>query len=326
MPLGQTQGIANNQLNNYIALKTKLCLRRLKSYYKSIDRIYISLFLSGLLFGLLFYFYSEDKYEENLFRILATNVRETAQSKVRTDSNAILLSTLQLVNELISSNRVAFRDKKIGTFKSDIVDPLTIDLMTGQGACGSYSMVMARILKDLNVDVRLVQMKVEGKFGGHIILEAKQANDNWAVFDPLYNLYFRKPDNSLASFSEVELNWNYYKSQVPSSYDMRYSYEGKRYTNWNKIPIIMPAIKKMLDWTVGKDRADSFSLRTFTLRKFHVLFLVTLVIQIIVLFYLFYRNKTNSSKKSLVGSKPDQKSKITMLKSTTGTRRLSVKS
>ncbi|MBX2924879.1 MAG: hypothetical protein KF746_21950 [Chitinophagaceae bacterium] len=261
---------------------------KFRPYHKFFNRHYLSFFVSGFLVGLLFYFYCEDKYEQHLFRILSANAKEAAQSKINTDSNAVLISSLELVNKLIASSRVAFQDRKINTFKSDVIDPLTVDLMTGQGACGSYSMIMARILKDLDVDVRLVQMKVDGEFGGHIILEAKQYNNKWAVFDPSYNLYFKRPDGSLASFDDVESNWNYYKNQVPEGYDMKYRYEDKQYTNWEKIPVIMPLLKKTLDWTLGKENADTFSLRTIMLRKFNIFFTATLVLLLCVLGYMAY--------------------------------------
>lgn len=284
--------------NNYFVL-----FKVIKSYYRAINKISFLLFLSGFLVGLLFYFYSEDKYEKNLFRILSNNIRDNTNAEVSADSNLILFNTLQAVNELITSSRKAFSGKDIGTFKSNILDPLTVDLMTGQGACASYSLVTARILEELNIDVRLLQMKVDGEYGGHIILEARQNNNNWAVMDPQFNLHFKKPDNTLASFNDVQSNWDYYKLQVPVDYNMRYRYEDKRYTNWNKIPILMPAAKKVLEWTIGKQAVDTFSLRSFTLRKFHIFFLVTLGVFIIIVSYLLYQlYKTRQQNKTLLPS------------------------
>ncbi len=64
------------------------------------------------------------------------------------------------------------------------------------------------------------------------------------VLDPSYDLVFRKPDGNFASFSDVNSNWNWYKNQPPKDYNTDYKYEEVRYTNWNKIPLIMPTLKR----------------------------------------------------------------------------------
>ena len=62
----------------------------------------------------------------------------------------------------------------------------------------------------------------------------------------------------------------YYKPQLPAGYDMNYRYEDVRYSNWTKIPVVMPSIKKILDLTIGKTEADTISLRTYFLRKYNI--------------------------------------------------------
>ena len=39
---------------------------------------------------------------------------------------------------------------------------------------------------------------------------------------------------------------------------MNYSYEDVRYSNWTKIPVVFPAIKKILDLTIGKQKQIAF--------------------------------------------------------------------
>ena len=146
--------------------------------------------------------------------------------------------------------------------------------MTTNGACGSYSYILSRLLNELKIPNRIAQMKVNGEYGGHILVEAKTAK-GWIVLDGLYDLYFKKLNGELANFKDVQDNWNYFRDQVPANYNHQYRFEGVRYTNWSKIPVVMPAIKGVLTLTVGKEEADYFSLRTFFLRKFHLLFEVT---------------------------------------------------
>ena len=122
-------------------------------------------------------------------------------------------------------------------------------------------------------------MKVNGLFGGHIIVETK-IKDRWIIVDPSFNVYFVRPDGNLASFEDVHTNWNYYKQQVPSDYIADYKYDDIRYTNWNKVPVIMPIAKKVLDLTLGKYTADHFSLRPKLIRIHHFLFIISLWIYI----------------------------------------------
>jgi hypothetical protein len=167
-----------------------------------------------------------------------------------------------------------FSIKEVSSFKASVIHPVTYDLMTTNGACGSYSYILSRLLNELKIPNRIAQMKVSGKYGGHILVVAKTAK-GWVVLDGLYDLYFKKSNGELASFKDVHNNWNYYRNQVPANYNHQYSFEGVRYTNWNKIPVVMPAIKGVLTLTVGKEEANNFSLRTSFLRKFHLLFKVT---------------------------------------------------
>ena len=126
-------------------------------------------------------------------------------------------------------------------------------------------------------------MKVNGLYGGHILVEAKTAK-GWAVLDGSYDLFFRKPDGNLASFADVGKNWDYYKNQVPAGYDNNYRYEGVRYTNWEKIPVLMHLVKNILYLFIGKERTDGLSFRSLFLRKFHVLFLIVGVLYLLLVF------------------------------------------
>lgn len=98
----------------------------------------------------------------------------------------------------------------------------------------------------------------------HILLEAR-IGGRWVVLDGLYNLYFTRPDGKIASFSDVQNNWTYYRPQTPDHYNERYRYRGVKYTNWDKIPVVMPFIKTVLDFAIGGERADQISIRAHVL-------------------------------------------------------------
>lgn len=252
-----------------------------KKYYKVINRLHVFFFASGILTGLLFYFYSEDNYESRVFRTLAKDVIVRSGNN-QSDTN-IFINSLKLVHQVLNGRQEMFSD--VGGLNANVIQPVTVDLMISQGACGSYSLVMTRLLQELGYDTRVVQMKVSGIYGGHILVEAKHAS-GWVVLDPSYNLYFRDANGKLASFDEVKADWPFFSRQVPQGYNPNYKYDDKRYTNWEKIPIIMPAVKTLLSWIIGSEKANTFSLRVFTLRKFHILFIITLIFQCLLVTYL----------------------------------------
>jgi hypothetical protein len=206
----------------------------------------------------------------------------------RNHEEETLLNSLHLTYNMGANRSAVFGSQNFNTFKSAVIHPVTFDLMTTNGACGSYAYILSRLLNELKVPNRIAQMKVNGQDGGHILVEAKTSK-GWVVLDGLYNLSFKRADGSLASFSDVQNNWDYYRTQLPANYDHKYRYEGVRYTNWNKIPVVMPAIKGILSLAAGKEEVKSFSFRTYFLRKFHILFEVTVVIYLIILAFIFRR-------------------------------------
>lgn len=246
------------------------------------NRLLLLVFLNGFFLALLVYFYTEDNYEAQLFRALATQVREQSTSN---NIDTLILNSLHLTHELEKHRLSVFGNKNIRAFKSDLIRPVTYDLMTGSGACGSFSYVLGRILAELKIEIRFAQMNVNGVYGAHNVIEAR-SGDQWVVLDPIYDLYFVKSDGRLASFKEVSDNWSKYKETVPVDYNQDYSYSSVQYTNWNKIPVVMPAIKQVLNWTSGETYANEISLRSLFLSKFNILFKVTLFLYILFTFLL----------------------------------------
>jgi len=258
------------------------------------NRIFFFIFLNGFLLALLVYFFTEDNYEQQIFNALATQVKESSASK---SSDSILINSLKLTYNLEKFRLSVFGNKEINALKSNIIRPVTFDLMTGSGACGSYSFVLSRLLDELGFETRFAQMKVGDSFGGHIIIEAK-TDKGWVALDASYNLYFKKKNGELASFRDVQNDWAYFSKQVPADYDPSYSYSGVRYTNWEKVPVLMPMIKGGLNVVKGKEAADEFSMRSLFVKKFSFLFKVTLVIYILatMLFIRLYIRQSNEIK------------------------------
>jgi len=247
-----------------------------------LGNLYFLTFLNGFLLASLFYFKMEANYENELFQAIRSDINSKIRPAESEDS--LIVKVMHVCHNLLIDRGSVFEGKQFRGFKSNLLDPTSVDLMTGKGACGSFSVVLARILQGYHFPVRIAQMKSNGIFAAHNIVETKTSY-GWVVLDPLYNVYFVNPSNKLAGFEEIKNNWAYYKPQLPPGYDMNYRYEDVRYSNWTKIPVVMPAIKKILDLTIGKAEADTISLRIYFLRIFNIVFYVNLIIFVIVFFY-----------------------------------------
>jgi hypothetical protein len=243
--------------------------------------LYFLMFLNGFLLASLFYFKMESYYEDGLFASIKNTINLQIDKDDNTDS--LVVKAMSTCYHLLSNKGSTFYNGSLGP-EADVIHSTSFDLMTTRGACGSYSQVLARILKTYHIPVRIAQMKAQGYFGAHNIVEA-EVGKNWVVLDPTYNLCFHRPDARLANFKDVQGDWAYYAKQVPSDYNPVYKYEDVRYTNWTKIPVISPAARSILSLFIGRERTDTFSMRTLFMNTYqmYVYVLVALYIPIMLL-------------------------------------------
>jgi hypothetical protein len=259
---------------------------------------YVLFVLNGFFLAATFFFYLHDSFESGLINAMANNVKEDYAKYKSEDS--LLIGSLRLTYFLTERRNRIFEKEDLGDVYTDILRPVTYDLMTAKGACGSYSIVLGSILQKLGFQIRFAQMKVGEVWGGHILIEAKTSK-GWAILDPSFNLAFKKPGGNLASFNDVKNNWTFYQKQLPNDYVNEYAYEDVRYTNWGKIPLLMPALKSVTKLFIGSQATEDLSIRTLFIRKFKILAYIALIL------YLFswvkiiqrYRRKNIVSKKTI---------------------------
>jgi hypothetical protein len=240
--------------------------------------LYFLMFLNGFVLASLFYFNMESDYENGLFASIKYSIDAKIDGNDTPDS--VVVKAMNACHQLMVNRLPTFANNntKLGA-EAGFFHSTSVDLMTTMGACGSYSQVLARIIESYHYPVRIAQMKANGIYGAHNIVEVNTGR-YWVVLDPTFNLCFIRPDARLASFEDVSKNWAYYMKQVPTNYDMNYRYEDVRYTNWTKIPLVMPALKKLLTLAIGSERTNSFSMRTFFMNTFHVYFYFALIFEI----------------------------------------------
>jgi hypothetical protein len=280
-------------------------MKELKSTILLIGRVFYSRYclfvFNGFFLAACFFFSIHDNFERGLIKAMANNVREGYSSYASEDS--LLLGGLRLTYFLTERRKEVFEKEDLNDVYTDILRPVTYDLMTAKGACGSYSMVLGSILQNLGFEIRFAQMKVDNVWGGHILIEAK-AKYGWVILDPSFNLSFLRPDGHLASFNDVKNNWGFYSKQLPIDYVKEYAYADVRYTNWNKIPIVLPALKLILNGTMGEKAANDLSIRIFFIRKFRILYYIAMVLYVFSWFLIFkrYRRKRSAARATVSSS------------------------
>jgi hypothetical protein len=251
-----------------------------------LGNLYFLTFLNGFLLASLFYFKMEANYEQEIFQAIHADINN--KIKFSDSQDSVVAKVMHECHNLMVNRGSVFVGKQFNGIKSDLLDPTSFDLLTANGACGSFSMVLARMLQEFDYDTRIAQMKSKGKYAAHNIVEVR-TNHGWVVLDALYDVYFVKPSRELASFDDVKNNWDYYRTQLPPAYDTNYRYENVRYSNWTKVPVVMPAVKKIMELALGKKKADEFSMRTYFLRKYVICFNVMMVIFLFVFSFTVVR-------------------------------------
>jgi len=243
------------------------------------NNTFVLTFLVGFLISSLIFIHMESTYESDLFQNVVQRIYAEGNGKMPADS--FLVNAVHMTKRLMNERENIFKNAEFDDIKAGFLKPVTVDLTTASGSCGSYSNVLARILVRDGREVRFAQMKVNEQYGGHIIIEAKSEH-GWVVLDPKFDLYFVRPDNKLASFADVAGNWNYYRKQVPIDYNPDYDYAGVRYTNWDKIPVLMPILKKTFSLFFGSKYVDQISLRTYFLKTYQIIFQIGLIILVLI--------------------------------------------
>ncbi len=251
---------------------------------RAFRNLYFLMFLNGFMLASLFYFRMESSYEDGLFSYVKTSVDNKLDSNDTRDS--VVVKAMAATHDLMQNRAAIFANSWTLGPEANFFHSASVDLMTTRGACGSYSLVLARLLTEYQFPVRIGQMKANGIYGDHNVVEVNTGK-SWVVLDPTFNLAFVRPDSRLASFADVKNNWNYYVKQTPKEYDPAYRYEDVRYTNWTKVPVLFPAIRSLLYLCMGKEKTEGFSIRTLFMRIYSTYLYLGILLYIPILLITF---------------------------------------
>ncbi len=244
-----------------------------------------------LTFGFLFL---ERQHEDTLYHNI---IRATkANHPQATNDTVYIRKLMQTINTMMYNRLAVFNNTEQLSFKNRLFNSVDADLMYGHGACGGFSKVLARSLQLSGYKVRIGQMKVNGLYGGHIIVEVfLEQQQRWAVIDPLFLLTFPSTnDKGWADFEEIKQHWQLYSKSVPANYNSAYNYADIRYANWEKIPVLGKLFYRSLELVVGKEKAHGISIRPYLLNMYAA-WLKMMVVFYLLFFVFSYRRFTKQS-------------------------------
>jgi hypothetical protein len=238
-------------------------------------------YFNMIVISAIFYLGVEFQHENNTY----FNIINSANRFTHNNSDTAKIKSLVLhVFEMMRDRHKIFRNKEQLSWKQEFFKSVDADLMYGAGSCGGYSKVLTRSLSLAGYKVRIGQLKVQGYFGGHILMEVFSKEFNkWILVDPLYGVMVTDSSGNPVSYVEAEQRWDEIKNNFPLSYQAAYRYQGIRYTNWDKYGWASRLAKSILTPIIGKDNIDYFSLRPLLLSTYKVYFVLCLF-----LFFLYH--------------------------------------
>lgn len=237
----------------------------------------------------------ESQFENEILSNVALSIEEKTKGKSEEDkieTTVNLCYYLQVRRSEILGGRT-YTSFKATNFRSSLQS-----FYIGTGACGYYSLFAARVFQKLGYAPRVVQQRVENRWGAHITLALPlKSNGKWILVDPLFKHTFRDSQNRLSSLHNVRLNWaNYYAKHTPSNYDPSYNYQqGWRHTNWDKYGVASRSAYKILTFVMGKDRTDALSLRMWIIDAYRVQSILAFLVSGLCIALIAFRLRSKTS-------------------------------
>ena len=201
--------------------------------------------------------------EDRQLRALAASVLEPGM-----DTRQRALALTRLTHDVLAaanSHRGGSEPDHSGVFGGSLGQ-----FLVEGGQCGAYSMLLARLLQLHDIEALVAQMQVDGSWGEHVVTLARVGGAGLSPLDAVFDLHFVNDDGSFASSDDVISDWARYASQVPPNYPSRYDYDALRLTNWERIPVLMPAMRSAAAALFGEEAVERISLRSRALNQYRI--------------------------------------------------------
>lgn len=236
--------------------------------------------LVGSLLALTYLGHREDALFRRLYRDATAEAHSVDQGTAARKATFSMLGKRMVDDPLL---RVATRVPFLRSVSADLMEPRS---------CASFAFVLANMLRVGGHQARIAQMSIDGKPAKHMLVEL-YAEGGWRCLDPSFDASWVKQDGTLASCAEVADRWDHYKLQAvtttqalsfPSAYQhINYDAGGVRHTNWEAVPLLMPAVRNVLERMAGREWVEGLSVRMWFLNRFYALAVVLAVMELVAL-------------------------------------------
>jgi hypothetical protein len=233
------------------------------------------------------------EYEDALFDQIVGSIVQPQWSETQ-KVNALAAET----HELLKDRAKVFVDSGYVGFRDSWLNSADVHLLEGRGVCRSHASVLGRLLDRAGIHFRIVRIYFPeaGTWACHLGIEAN-AEGKWRAIEPFDNIVFP------VDYAELSRHWNDYKNLAPMGYDPHLDKAEIFYTNWARIPVIMPAIKKILD-VAAPEFASTVSLRSYLLNVYRVYEIGLLLVLFAVANYFLLRLAIVRSRRAFSLMKP----------------------
>ncbi len=124
-----------------------------------------------------------------------------------------------------------------------------------RGPCGSKSRLVKAILKAGGDAVRLRLLLDDEGTSVHTVVEVRDG-DRWILADPTYGIVYHLRDGRGATAEDLGADTALFRAHVDTipGYGAGYDYDAHTLLNWEKVPILLPAIRDLLTRVMGAER------------------------------------------------------------------------
>lgn len=225
-------------------------------------------------------------HEERLYEVFA----DSCTSPTMTDLEKVQ-SLMRCVHRVIRDRQPFFSNDprhKLRSSYDTIFRSGDLELTQTDQGCGTHAAIFVEASRVMGLPARLVQLRKDGRtvhIFSEVLLDGK-----WVVADATFQQMFRNPQGKFVGARDIVGNWSAYKDQAAPGYPTdEFDYEEVRYTNWDKVPVVLPAVKGILNLILGTEQADQISVRTYVLNRYQFYLWTLLSLGAIVNGFRFWR-------------------------------------
>ena len=129
-----------------------------------------------------------------------------------------------------------------------------------RGGCGSHTRVVVSMLQASGVQSRPLFLLDGSGTARHTVVQAR-VDGRWVVADSYYGIIYRRRDGQLATAPEIAADPAWYREQTQKArnYPASYDYGRVSIMNWQKVPVLLPALRALSIAAFGAEPVDDFA-------------------------------------------------------------------